>query len=69
VERETLSPKYLWGGGAESGRERGRRRWVSRSIPNALSTGGAALSWAIEEGLATVTPFHKPGKVFKVESF
>ena len=40
-----------------------------RSIPNALSTGGAVLSWAIEEELATVNPFLKPGKVFKVESF
>ena len=40
-----------------------------RSIPNALRTGGALLSRAIEEELATVNPFTKPGKVFKVESF
>lgn len=40
-----------------------------RSIPNALRTGGALLSWAIEEELATVNPFINPGKVFKVESF
>jgi Site-specific recombinase XerD len=40
-----------------------------RSIPNALRTGGALLSWAIEEELATVNPFLNPGKVFKVESF
>jgi integrase len=40
-----------------------------RSIPNALRTGGALFSWAIEEELATVNPFLNPGKVFKVESF
>ena len=40
-----------------------------RSIPNALRTGGALFSWAIEEELATVSPFLNPGKVFKVESF
>jgi integrase len=40
-----------------------------RSIPNALNAGGAVLSWAIEEELATVNPFLKPGKVFKVDSF
>ena len=40
-----------------------------RSIPNALRTGGALLSWAIEEELATVNPFINPGKVFRVESF
>ena len=40
-----------------------------RSIPNALRTGGALLSWAIEEELATVNPFLHPGKVFKVEKF
>ena len=40
-----------------------------RSIPNALRTGGALLSWAIEEELVTVNPFLNPGKVFKVESF
>jgi len=40
-----------------------------RSIPNALRTGGAIFSWAIEEELVTVNPFLNPGKVFKVESF
>ena len=40
-----------------------------RSIPNALRTGGALFSWAIEEELAAVNPFVNPGKVFKVESF
>ena len=40
-----------------------------RSIPNYLRSGGALLSWAIEEELATVNPFLKPGKVFKVDKF
>jgi len=47
-----------------SGKRRGER-----SIPNYLRTGGALLSWAIEEELATVNPFLKPGKVFKVDKY